>query len=99
MITSTSNLSTANAQAYLLELCSHFAKRVPVERADTTARVILPIGTCELIATATQISASVKTQAAHVDRMEDVFGGWIERFAFRENAKLTWQRATLPTKD
>ena len=99
MISSTTTLGTANAQDYLQQLCSHFARRVPVERVETTVRVTLPIGTCDLTASATQISALVETEPDHVARMEEVFGGWIERFAFRENAKLTWQRATDPAKD
>lgn len=99
MIISTSSLRTRNAFEYFNELRTHFAKRVPVDAAQTMARVTLPIGTCDLAASGTDISARIEANPDHVDRMEEVFGGWIERIAFRENAKLTWQRATLPTKD
>lgn len=97
MIISTLSLNTDRARDYLQQLCNHFAKRVPVENDTDTARVILPIGTCDLAASQTAISAQILTCSDHVDRMEEVFGGWIERFAFRENPNLTWHRATAQT--
>lgn len=99
LITSTSILPTRNAGDYLHQLCKHFAKRVPVTEGIGSAKVTLPIGTCDLTANDTQISALVQTQPENVERMEEVFGGWIERFAFREKPNLTWHRATHPTKD
>lgn len=99
MIVSTTELATKNALDYLGQLHHHFAKRVPVQGDETNIRVILPIGTCDLAACDKAISAHVETCADHVDRMEEVFGGWIERFAFRENANLTWQRAMIPNGD
>ena len=99
LITSTSILPTRNAGDYLHQLCKHFAKRVPVTEDIGSATVTLPIGTCDLTANDTQISALVRTTPKHVERMEEVFGGWIERFAFREKPNLTWHRATYPTKD
>jgi hypothetical protein len=99
MITSTSNFGTRNAFDYVHELCTHFEKRVPVDAAKAGARVTLPIGTCDLAASEAGISARIEAEPDHIDRMEEVFGGWIERVAFRENANLTWRRATDPTKD
>lgn len=99
MIISTSSFSTGHAFGYFKELCTHFAKRVPVEAVNTKARVTLPIGICDLAASGTDISTRIEANPDHIDRMEEVFGGWIERIAFRENANLKWQRATLPTKD
>jgi hypothetical protein len=99
MIVSTSKFGTNNAFDYLNELCKHFAKRVQVERENSTARMTLPIGTCDLTASGTQISVHIQSRPDHIDRMEEVFGGWIERVAFRENANLTWRRATEPLED
>jgi len=70
LIISTSHLATAHANDYLAQLCSHFAKRVPVEETANTARVTLPIGTCDLTATETAILATVEMELEHVDRME-----------------------------
>jgi hypothetical protein len=78
-------------------MCDHFAKRVQVEHCTDTARVTLPIGICELTASKAGLMAHINSKQDHVDRMEEVFGGWIERFAFRENANLTWHRATEET--
>ena len=94
LIISTSRLATVHANDYLAQLCSHFAKRVPVAENANTARVTLPIGTCDLTATETAILATIEMEPEHVDRMEEVFGGWIERFAFRETPNLMWHRAT-----
>ena len=94
LIISTSCLATAYANDYLAQLCSHFAKRVPVEETANTVRVTLPIGTCNLTAAEDAILATVEMEPEHVDRMEEVFGGWIERFAFRETPNLMWRRAT-----
>ena len=94
MIISTSSFGTRRAYDYLKELSVHFAKRVPVQAEKAQARVTLPIGTCDLTASGTGITARIHVSPDHVDRMEEVFGGRIERIAFRENANLTWQRAT-----
>ncbi len=99
MIISTSSFGTRNAHGYLKELSVHFAKRVPVQAEKSQARVTLPIGTCDLTASGTGFTARIHASPDHVDRMEAVFGGWIERIYFRENANLTWQRAAYSTKD
>ena len=92
MITSTLCLSTGRAEDYLAQLCAHFAKRVPVDATAARALVTLPIGICELTASATGLSARIEADVANIDRMEEVFGGWIERLAFREQPNIGWQR-------
>lgn len=95
MITSTLLLNTEHARDYLAQFCGHFAKRVPVDTKTDRAVVTLPIGTCELMASDARISAEITANAADIDRMEEVLGGWIERFAFREQPNITWQRVAL----
>ena len=84
MIISTSDFETPKASIYLGELCEHFAKRVPVDVDETAIRVTLPIGICDLAANKVGITARIQSNQEHVTRMEEVFGGWIERIAFRE---------------
>lgn len=99
MIISTSQFGTEHGRDYFGQLCAHFSKRVPVHAGLDRAHVVLPIGACDLTASESGIAARIESCAQHIDRMEEVFGGWIERVAFRENANLTWHRATDPTKD
>ena len=94
-IISVSDLSTEHGREYLSQLCNHLIKRVQVEVEGQTARIRLPIGTCELAANKTAINVQVRATTDHIDRMEAVFGGLIERYAFRENVNLMWQRAML----
>lgn len=93
MINSNAVLNTEHGIEYLSQLCGHLAKRVPVQVEGHTACIKLPIGTCDLTANKTAFSAQIRANVDHIDRMEEVFGGLIERYAFRENANLSWQRA------
>ncbi|WP_432449226.1 DUF2218 domain-containing protein [Aliiroseovarius marinus] len=99
MIISTSQFGTKHGAEYLKQLCAHFSKRVPVQAKSDQAHVTLPIGTCDFIASGDGLAARIQSCPDHIDRMEEVFGGWIERIAFRENAILTWHRAAHQTKD
>lgn len=93
IIISASDLSTEHGLEYLSQLCNHLTKRVQVEMEGQTARIKLPIGTCDLTANKTALNAQVRATTDHIDRLEAVFGGLIERYAFRENANLMWHRA------
>ncbi|MGR3659780.1 MAG: DUF2218 domain-containing protein [Paracoccaceae bacterium] len=96
MITSTSKLDTEHGRDYLRQLSNQFAKRVEVMANGCATRIVLPIGTCELTANQTGISVQIQASADYIDRMEELFGGWIEYCAFRENANLSWRRAMPP---
>lgn len=93
MITSTSTLMTRNARSYLEELGSHFSQRATVSQSEDKIQITLHSGRCDLTATDSGLSACLTARAAKIDQIEDVFGGWIERLAFRENATLTWHRS------
>ncbi|WP_371223929.1 DUF2218 domain-containing protein [Roseovarius sp. 2305UL8-3] len=99
MIISTSQFGTTHGAEYLKQLCAHFSKRVPVQAQSGQAQVTLPIGTCDLTASGDGFAACIQSCPDHIDRMEEMFGGWIERIAFRENAILTWHRAAHQSKD
>ncbi|SNT31119.1 DUF2218 domain-containing protein [Tropicimonas sediminicola] len=88
----TTTFSTTNASRYLGTLCKHFGHKVPVEFDALQGRIDLPFGQCRLKAgdTALDLTVTAEDRPA-LDRLTEVIGSHLERFAFRENPQLDWQ--------
>lgn len=88
----TTTFPTTNASRYLGTLCKHFGHKVPVEFDTTQGRIDLPFGQCTLTADnmALNLTITAPDQAA-LDRLIQVIGSHLERFAFRENPQFDWQ--------
>ena len=87
----TAIIPTPHASKYLQQLCKHFGHKVPVEFTPEQGQITLPFGACDLSADETQLILTVGGEADSLDRIQDVIGDHLKRFAFRENIKLNWQ--------
>ena len=91
---STSQVQTPKASQYLQQLCKHFGHKVPVEFDTAKGSIALPFGTCELLAREDELILTVTGEDS--DKLEQVIGSHLERFAFREHLEVTWDRANKP---
>lgn len=87
------HLSTAHGSKYLQQLGKHFGHKVPVTFTASKGEVTLPFGTCNMVADTTSLTITVSGQPKNLGQLEGFIGDHLERFAFRENPTLTWQRA------
>lgn len=90
MATSTATLTTANASRYLQQLCKHFGHKVPVDFTPDAGRVDLPMGTCRLAASKTELTLEVEGPTPSIQQLERFVGDHLTRFAFRENLTVAW---------
>ncbi len=91
---STTTIVTPNASVYLKQLCRHFGHRVETTFDDHAGRIIFAFGECELHASGDglELTAIAENREAR-ERVESVVGSHLERFAFREELRVTWPKA------
>ncbi len=82
---------TQNANRYLGTLCKHFGHKVPTGLDAGAGWIGFPFGRCDLAATDADLTltASAPTQE-DLDKVKQVVGSHLERFAFREDPSLRW---------
>lgn len=90
MTQSVSHVQTARASQYLQQLCKHFGHKVQVEFDSNNGSVTFPFGICSLQAKEDELILSV--DGSNADKLEQVIGSHLERFAFRESLTVTWDR-------
>ncbi len=89
MITSITEVTTAKADAYVQQMCKHFAHKV-----DVTQVIRFGFGTGELHAVDGRIVLSAHAEdRLQLERIETVLGSHLERFAFRERLIVTWPQS------
>lgn len=88
-------LNTDKAARYVTQLARPWGHRLAVTLDEATARILLPIGDCRLLADETGLDITVETNALEgLARLEDVVAQHLPRFAYREGIeKLAWTRA------
>lgn len=85
------NVRTARGTKYLKTLCGHFRLKVEAEFNDERGRVNFPFGRCDVHTTADGLYLRVEADSPEAfDRVKDVVGGHLERFASKENLQVTW---------
>ena len=94
MRTSTVTLTTAKASGYLQQLCKHFGHRVHVDFTPTTGVVSFAFGTASLEADEEALTLRVEGEEQDIEKLETLMASHFERFAFRENLRVTWINAT-----
>ncbi|MDF1606595.1 DUF2218 domain-containing protein [Hoeflea sp. YIM 152468] len=92
MTQSTSHVQTPMASQYLQQLCKHFGHKVPVEFDEREGSIRLPFGTCVLQARDEELVLTVA--GADLQKIEQVMGSHLERFAFRESLTVIWDKAS-----
>ena len=84
---------TENAERYLGTLCKHFGHKVPVSHEPGSGRIELPFGQCDLRAETAGLALTAEaTDTPGLDKTIQVITSHLERFAFRENPDLNWNR-------
>ncbi len=98
MLSSSSIVTTDHASRYLQQLCKHFGHKVPVEYVPEEGRINFPFGTCTLRAEGASLILTAVAESDNRDRLEQVIGDHLARFAFREKITVTWQRTEEKTR-
>lgn len=94
MAWSRADVRTAKAQGYLVQLCKHFAHKIPATHADNRGRIVFGAGVAELDASdAAVLKITVSApDADQVPALEDVVERHLKRFAFKEVLGMAWVR-------
>jgi hypothetical protein len=94
MAWSRADVRTAKAQGYLVQLCKHFAHKIPATFADNRGRIVFGAGVVELEANdagVLRITVSAP-DAEQIPALEDVVERHLKRFAFKEELAMAWVR-------
>ena len=94
MMRSEAHVATATPRRYVSQLCKHFGHKVPATFDERQGRIEFPFGLGE-IETMGEDALILRVSAEDEERLtraEQVLGGHLERFAFREALQLRWTR-------
>ena len=93
MLVAQSKFETQKAVAYLKKFCRHFAHKLPTEFDDNNGQIEFPFGNCKVETLGNQLQFTVEAETEElIAKMEDVVARHMERFAFRDEIKMTWER-------
>ena len=93
-LASTAVVPTPKAAGYAAQLCKHFSHKVPARFEGSDGEVTFGAGTCRLHAEGDRLTLTVEgADAEAIARLQDVVGGHLLRFAFREELAIDWQPA------
>ncbi|WP_049559204.1 DUF2218 domain-containing protein [Nonomuraea sp. SBT364] len=91
MLTSTSRVETDRASRYLVQLCKHFARKVPAEWTDEKGTATFDWGTCALLARPDALHLAIEApDEESLDRVRYVVTDHLERFGTRDNLTVVW---------
>ncbi|UWR01958.1 DUF2218 domain-containing protein [Ruegeria conchae] len=94
MITSITEVTRAKADAYVQQMCKHFAHKADVTHVKDAQVIRFGFGTGELRAVGGRIVLSAHAKdRPQLERIETVLGSHLERFAFRERLIVTWPQS------
>ena len=91
----TAVVATDKASGYLRQLCRHFGHKAAAQFDATDGSIAFPFGSCTISALpAGRLTLRVAASTAEdLERVKDVVGGHLERFAFREGLRVEWTPA------
>jgi len=92
---STATIRTPNARRYLVQLCKHFAHRVPATFGERDGEIVFEAGKVGLRASPeTFMLWADAAEMGALQRLEQVIESHLKRFAFREpDLAVEWRRA------
>jgi uncharacterized protein len=92
MLQSIAEIESAQASAYLIRLCKHFAHKLSATTYDDHAgHIPFPAGDCDLAAQGNHLRLAVKASDKEaLERLKDVVARHLLRFAFREDLAVNW---------
>ena len=77
---------------YLGQLCKHFAHKLPVTLEEARGSIAFPMGTCRLEAAEGLLLLHAEADGAEaLERLQDVVGRHLLRFAFRAPPTIDWR--------
>jgi uncharacterized protein len=92
MLQSQARVETPNASRYLIQLCKHFAHKIPVEYDTRAGRAEFPFGLCTMEAYDGQLFIRCEGEdEACLGRVQSVLQEHLEGFAFREKPTISWK--------
>jgi hypothetical protein len=92
-LSSTASVATKSALRYLGQLCKHFGHKVPASIEGDHGWIAFDFGRCHLAANDEELSLhNSASTMEELERLEKVIASHLERFAFREELSVTWQR-------
>lgn len=93
-ITSSATVATGRPGRYGKQLVAHLSRRSPGSWDDQTGTGVIRFdgGTARLASTSTALTLQLTTSPELVDRLEDVLGRHLVRFATRDTLDVQWQR-------
>lgn len=92
------NVTTERGTKYLKTLCGHFRLKVEAQFDDERGHVNFPFGRCDLHTTPDGLHLRIEADSPEAfDRLKDVVGGHLERFAVKEGLQVHWQDVPQPT--
>jgi len=96
LLQSTAEIETAQAAAYLIRLCKHFAHKLSATTYDDHAgHIPFPAGDCELSTQGNRLRLALKAKDKDgLERLKEVVTNHLLRFAFRENLAVHWSDET-----
>ncbi len=92
--TSQARVATGKARRYMSQLVKHFAHKLEAAQEGDSGRLTFPFGACALEAGPDLLV--MRAEAADEEalgRIEEVVARHLERFAFREELKISWTRS------
>ena len=94
MLESAAYLETASGSKYLVQLCKHFAHKLPVTFDEHNGSITFQIGECALTADGEVLTITATSAGeAELEQLKDVIVRHLVRFAFREELPVEWRPA------
>lgn len=87
----TARTKTSSASKYLQQLCKHFAHKVPARYDTSKGEVDFVFGPCAFEASETELLVALQVaEKDHIEQARAVIDNHLERFAWKEELKLSW---------
>lgn len=84
-------IHTPKAAGYLAQLCKHFGHKTEVEQDAEGAVFHFSDGLARVNSESSVLNLRVEAETApKLRNLEHIVGSHLERFAFRENLRVTW---------
>lgn len=86
------DVATPKASGYLQQLCKHFGHKCEVEFAPESGSIAFDFGRAQMDASGDVLTIRVEALSEEdLTRIKRVMGSHLERFAFREELKVSWE--------
>ena len=94
MLQAQASVKSQKAERYLVQLCKHFAHKVPAEWAGGRGFVDFGAGTCEILADHEALTLTCKADSGEgLERVKHILEDHVTRFGWREKLTVEWGAA------